>query len=171
MPALISAVEAKCKKYWGGNIRGVHFISLLKRTGLDELRRAIVETASKLLWYVSGVFTRFNFFVFFICMPFFLLFFSSSFRSLQVPAYYLTLKQLLMELKAEAKDYTRFAVFETRARERLGHLADEQKLSVCELRTALVFFADCGLVLYFDTAGLRETIILDPNWLAGVMST
>ncbi len=94
---------------------------------------------------------------------------------MQVPAYYLALKQLLMELKAEAKDYTRFAVFETRARERLGHLADEQKLSahtfVQELRSALVFFADCGLVLYFDTAELRDVIILDPNWLAGVMST
>ncbi len=55
VPSLIAAVEAKYKKYWCGNVRGVHFISSLKRTGLDELRRAIVDTGSKLLWYVCLV--------------------------------------------------------------------------------------------------------------------
>ncbi len=54
MPALVNAIEAKYKRQWCGNIRGVYFISSLKRTGLDELRRAIVDTGSKLLWYVRA---------------------------------------------------------------------------------------------------------------------
>jgi hypothetical protein len=140
---LMSTVEAKYRKAWCGNIRGVHCVSCVKRIGVDELKRSILDNATKVL------------------------------SSVQVPAYYLSLKQLLYELKAELKDYVQFSVFEARARDRVGHIVtgDDPRLFARDLKTALLFFADCGLVLYFDSPQLSDFIILDPKWLATVLAT
>lgn len=118
-------------------------MSCIKRIGLDEVRTAIVEAAHKLL------------------------------STMRVPAYYLALRQVLLEMKAQFTDYTRFASFAMRARDRLATQQQHSSTHTFEsdLRTALLFFADCGMILYFDTPDLRDLIILHPKWLADVMST
>lgn len=139
---ILSAIEAKYRQNWSGNVRGVFGVSLAKRTGLDDLKRLILESATKLL------------------------------SSLEVPAYYLALKQVLHELQRESSDYVKFVAFESRVRTVLaqtGCIKDSNFAD--ELRTALSFFNDSGIILYFNTSELRDLIILHPKWLADILST
>jgi hypothetical protein len=138
--AMVTAVEKQYMRNWCGNVRGVHAVSCVKRIGLDILRTSILEIAQKLL------------------------------TAQRVPAYYLVLRQVLLALKHDYSDYTSLVVVQARARERIGLQFESEASFQSELRTALQFFTDCGIILYYDTIELRDLVILNPQWLANVFS-
>ncbi len=132
---LMVALEKRFRQPWCGNIRAVLSVSCTssQRTGLDELKQCILDTAQSMLW------------------------------PLQMPAYYLALRQLLSETPEELLSV---GAFQKRVAARLP------QLSPTHIHNALVFFHQVGLLMYFsDMPQLRDLIVLDPRWLARVMRT
>lgn len=106
----------------GVNIRSVHLVSCARHGhDLDELRVAILAEAQRLL----------------------------GAQTLRVPATYLLLRELVLELKASQRPYVRFEDLERRASMRCSPAPtvnsatqDDRRLMLQELRTALTFFSD-----------------------------
>jgi hypothetical protein len=138
MSTLVAELEAKFKQPWCGNVRGVTLVSCTsKRTGLDMVRQQILESAQRLV------------------------------STTAVPAYYVLLKKLILDLKGEGQGIVRYDALERSCAEQLSiHIE-----AMPDLRGALAFFHDAGLVLYYNVPELRDVIILDPRWLSQVMAT
>jgi hypothetical protein len=138
--AMLQDLETRFRQQWCGNVRSIQCISAMSRQNLVECRRLIVETAQSML--------------------------SSS----QVPAYYLSLRHLLLSMRHENTecDYVRLADLERRFVECVPFLASRPS----DLQQALSFFHHTGTILFFaDMPQLRDLVIMDPRWLARVLAT
>jgi leucine-rich repeat kinase 2 len=85
----------------------------------------------------------------------------------RVPAFYLNLKDVVHRLRSEKK------YAETISYPDFKRAADEIITKQTEFQAAVRFLHDSGILIHFNIARskLKDLVILDPQWLANVMSS